>query len=464
MSAAGHNSTGGKRLDSWKEIGAFFNRDERTVKRWETTRGLPVHRVPGGGRVYAYTEELKAWLESSRGQPETAEVELPQPAAQQPPESASVEEVSRPNIDRRPGVSPAFVAVIAVLLIGGIFLIVRPPWRSREVVAAHSVKHKADPKAEQFYLTGIYYWHKRTPDSLNQAVDSFTQAIVVDPNYAPAYVGLADCYNLLREYSSMPPEEAYPRAIAAARRAIILDDSLAGAHSSLAFAEFYWSWQVADAEKEFRRAIELSPNSVQAHHWYATSLLELARFPEAVEEINRAQALDPQSTAILADKGLILYYSGRKDEGTTLLKRLEVSDPTFLSTHGYLAGIGLIEGDHEMYLSEARKAAEVRHDADAMTVVEASEHGFARGGPRAMLAGMMEAQKKLHASGKTSAYALAETSGMLGDDRGAMAYLNESYEKHESALVGMRISPFFGGLHKDAQFQEMIKKVGLPPL
>jgi tetratricopeptide (TPR) repeat protein len=356
------------------------------------------------------------------------------------------------------------VAVVTVLLIGGIILSVRPPWRSRDVVAAHSVKHKADPKAEQLYLAGIYHWHKRTPESLNQAVDSFTQAIVVDPDYAPAYVGLADCYNLLREYSSMPPEEAYPRAISAARRAIILDDSLAGAHSSLAFAEFYWSWQIADAEKEFRRAIELSPNSVQAHHWYATSLLELARFPEAVEEINRAQTLDPQSTAILADKGLILYYAGKKEEGISLLKSLEVSDPTFLSTHGYLAGIALIEGDHALYLSEARKTAEARHDADAMTVVEASEHGFAHGGSRAMFAEMIAAQKKLHASGKTSAYALAETSGLRGDDRGAMEYLNESYAKHESALVGMRISPFFGGLHKDPQFQEMIKKVGLPPL
>ena len=111
------------------------------------------------------------------------------------------------------------------------------------------------PEAEELYLKGRYFWNKRTPEDLNKALDLFTQAIVRDPGYAQAYVGLADCYNLLREYSVMPPNEAYPRALAAAKKAVELDDNSAEAHNSLAFATFYWTWDAATAEREFKRAI-----------------------------------------------------------------------------------------------------------------------------------------------------------------------------------------------------------------
>src|ERR1019366_4026317 len=143
-----------------------------------------------------------------------------------------------------------------------------------------------DPEAQDLYLKGRYYWDKRTPDDLNKAVDFFTQASIRDPNYAQAYVGLADCYNLLREYAAMTPEEAYPRALAAAKTAVELDDSSAEAHNSLAFVTFYWNWDVAGAEREFRRALELNPTYVVAHHWYATFLMTIGRLPEALEQID----------------------------------------------------------------------------------------------------------------------------------------------------------------------------------
>ncbi len=461
MGAVGQNSPGGKRLDSWKEIGAFFQRDERTVKRWEATRGLPVHRVPGGGRVYAYTNELTAWLESGQAKDEvTPPIETPAP---QQPIAVSVPAPAL-EVRRQRRISPAFVAIVSVVLLGGIFLLVRPPWRRRTEALQHAPVHKPDPKAQELYLAGIYYWHKRTPESLNQAVDAFTQAIVVDPDYAPAYVGLADCYNLLREYSSLPESEAYPRAISAARRAIALDDSLAGAHSSLAFAEFYWTWQIPEAEHEFQRAIALSPNSVQAHHWYATSLVELVRFPEAQAEIERAQTLDPQSTPVLADKGLILYLSGQKNEGISILKNVEASEPAFLSSHEYMAMIALLEGQDALYVAESRKTAEMRHDADRMAVVEAAARGLAKGGRRTMLSARLDAQRKLYAKEKLAAYPLAETCALLGDNQGALQYLEESFSKHDPSLVGIRVSPMFSGLHADPQFRELVRKIGLPTL
>lgn len=464
MNATGHNSASGKRLDSWKEIGAFFNRDERTVKRWEATRGLPVHRVPGGGRVYAYSEELKAWLENAA--PVIGESAMAAVASQESTATATVvlpPALAEPDLEAPPSrrVSPLFLVLAALLVATGVFLLARPPWK-RSSVPTHAAVHKANPKAEQLYFTGIYYWHKRTPESLNQAVDAFTQAIVEDPNYAPAYVGLADCYNLLREYSSMAPAEAYPRALAAAQRAIALDESLSGAHSALAFAEFHWSWNLPEAEKEFRRAIALSPNSVQAHHWYATSLLSLARLPESVAEINQAQSLDPQSSAILADKALILYYADQKNEAMRLLRSLETSEPAFLSPHQYISGIALFEGDDATYLAEGRQVAELRHDPDQLSVIEAAEHGQASGGRRGMLSAKLAAEMKLHRSRKTLAYSLAETSGLLGENQEAMNYLEESFANHEPSVLGARLSPAFTALRGEPRFLGLLAKLGLP--
>ncbi len=462
MGSTEQENTGGRRLDSWKEIGAFFNRDERTVKRWEVTRGLPVRRVPGGGRVYAYAEELTAWLKGTEGQNEP---ELPAvPMLEAVPPSVVTAAPELPVVQgapKRARFSPAFVVVAAVLLIGGALLVARPWWTTR-LRPRPQAAHQLNPKAQDLYLKGIYYWHKRTPESLNQAVDAFTQAIVIDPDYAAAYVGLANCYNLLREYASMPDAEAYPRAIAAAQRAIALDDSLAGGHSALAFAEFYWSWKLADSEKEFKRAIELSPNSPPAHHWYATSLMELGRGPEALSEINRAQALDPQSPAVLADKGLILYVAGEKESARKLLEEVEASEPSFLSPHDYLAGIALQDGDHRGYLKESRKAAELRKSADQLDVIARAERGYADGGRRGMLTAKLQAEGQLYAAGKISAFTLASNYALLGDKDRAMELLDEAYRRHETLLLGVEIAPEFNSLHGDARFRQLVEKIGLP--
>src|ERR1017187_9459325 len=312
MTPTGAASLPNRRLDTWKVIGAFFDRDERTVKRWEITRGLPVHRVPGAGRanVYANTEELAEWLNgtSVAAEPHSSS----NPGALSRVVVAEVETDARDNVggfsvDRRLGERRSaestprsslnwrlwrearFVAIaVAVLVVA--FSIVAAVRRSSFARAARTDaaalrRHTVDPEAEQLYLKGIYYWNKRTPEALNRAVDNFTQAVVREPRYAEAYVGLADCYNLLREYSLMPPDEAYPRAMAAAKRAIAVDDSLSGAHRSLAFADFYWSWDVAGAQREFERALALDPKSAIAHHWYATFLVHLGRSPESLEEI-----------------------------------------------------------------------------------------------------------------------------------------------------------------------------------
>jgi tetratricopeptide (TPR) repeat protein len=324
--------------------------------------------------------------------------------------------------------------------------------------------HRTNPEAHDLYLKGRYYWNKRTPAALSQAIDYFTQAVVRDPAYAQAYVGLADCYNLLSEFSSMPPRDAFARASAAAKRAVELDDSSAEAHNALAFSSFWGMWSIATAEREFERALALNPNYVQAHHWYATYLLALGRVGESLAEIQRARELDPLSTAILADKGLILFYAGRKDEAIGLLKQLEVAEPEFLSSHRYLRDIALIEKDYRAYVSEARQTANLSNDAGALAIAEAAQKGFSKGGEQAMFQNILLTEKGLYAQGRLPAYSLAQTCALMRDKNAALGYLTRAYEKRENGMIALRIDFLLGSLHADAGYGELLKKVGLPPL
>jgi tetratricopeptide (TPR) repeat protein len=322
----------------------------------------------------------------------------------------------------------------------------------------------ANREAEEFYLKGRYYWEKRTPDSLNKAVDSFTQAIVHDPGYAPAYVGLADCYNLLREYTVMPASEAYPRALAAAKKAVELDDQSSEAHASLAFVSFFGMWDAATADREFRRAIDLNPNNAIAHHWYATYLQCLRRYPESLAEIERAQALDPASKSVLADKGILLFGAGRRQEAIALLKQMEENEPDFISPHRYLKGIYMETADYPHYLMEAKREAVLMHNSSALAIAEAAEKSFAAAGGRGLLEALCLQQQKLYDRGLFSPYRLAETYSVLGNKQEALRYLKLAYDQHDQEVPDMASDHVFDNLHDEPAFRRILAEVGLPPL
>jgi tetratricopeptide (TPR) repeat protein len=429
----------GRRLDSWKEIAAFFGRSERTVKRWESERGLPVHRVPGSGRgsVFAYAEELSEWLKGRDSQELEQDSEPAEnPAAQQHPPSpmsAVTAGASTPLTERFP-VSRALAWIVPVALASALVIYFSVGHRGLSFKVAAG-RHTPNPEAQELYLKGRYYWDRRTPEDLNQAIDYFTQAIVKDPTDAQPYVGLADCYNLLREFGAMPPSDAYPRALAAAQRAVELDDSSAEAHNSLAFVTFWWSWRGVTAEREFQRALELDPNFVRAHHWYATYLLALHRYPEALDQIEQAQRLEPSSSAILADKGLLLWMSGRHDEGLDLLRQLEKAQPSFSSTHDYLGRIFWERNDYTGALLEWRQMAELRRDQAGLALAEAREQGFAEGGLETMWKRELPVQKDLFQRGLASAYNLAETYAALGRTQEALSYLKIAFERREASML-----------------------------
>jgi serine/threonine-protein kinase len=201
-----------------------------------------------------------------------------------------------------------------------------------------------------------------------------------------------------------------------------LDGRSSEAHASLAFASFFGMWDVATGELEFRRAIDLNPNNATAHHWFANALLALHRWPEALAEIDRAQSLDPSSSAILADKGNILDITGRRDVALSLLKQMERREPTFRSPHLYLSYVYLRERYYPKFLAELREDARLVHDDSALAVANAAEKGYAAGGSRGMFEAMLKVQKKLYSEQQIPATEVALTSALLGDKSETIRY------------------------------------------
>jgi len=481
----------GARLDSWKEIAAYFLRGERTVKRWETDRGLPIHRVPGGGRssVYAYTAELAEWLKSGPvAEGNQDEVFTPEPveeaesdeipvapvslSASTPPHSAAAARSSlRPTwILGLAGMALVGIAVAAVQL-GALHH--RLLWTSARVSSLFAKNRpKASPGAvsdaerrlsRELYLRGRYQWSQRTPDSLNRALDSFTQSIVHDPGYAQAYVGLADTYNLLREYSTMPDSDAYARAIAAAGKAVELDDSLSQAHRALAFAEFWGQWNFVIAEREFRRAIELDPNDPVARLWYANSFAVPDRIAECLKQLDKAEELDPSSRATLADKGMMLFNAGRTDEAIEVLEEVERGNPEFRSAHYYMMNIDLYLRRYPAFLAEGQKSAGIEGDPVLEDIIASAREGYAQDGERGLLQNLHTRQREYYIAGKFQGTLLARTSVLMGRKQEALDLLEEAYARHESQVLICLQDPELLRLNDEPRFRALVRKINFPP-
>lgn len=458
------SSAENRRIDSWKEIAAFFGRDERTVKRWEKERGLPVHRLPGErGGVFAWSQELTAWLNSSaasNGKAEAAPLAAAAPLPQ-PDFPASV--VAGAPLQRHTMLwTSAIVAGILVVAAGGFLL-----WRhfrherigARQERARATSHHVPDPEAQELYLKGRYYWNRRTEGSLHQAIDAFTQAVVHDSDYAQAYAGLAECYDLMPEFTSMPGSEAFPRAIAAGRKAVALDDSLAEAHRALGFALFYWEWKVPAALAEYQRALALDPRDEDAHHWYATSLMTLGRYPEALVEIDEAQRINPASRSILCDQALIRFGAGDREAAINKLREIEEAEPEFFSAPRYLAGIAFGQKDGRSFVDQTRRLATLSGDKRLLALANAAQRGLAHGGERGMLEAMRVVQQGDFDSGKSTGFDLARTCALLGRKQEAVTDLKAALLAHDYMVLTISSNPDFAPLNGDPGFDQLLRQI-----
>jgi tetratricopeptide (TPR) repeat protein len=323
----------------------------------------------------------------------------------------------------------------------------------------------ANREAEDFYLKGRFYWNKRTPESLNQAVDAFTQALARDPNYADAYVGLADCYNLLREFAAMPSHDAFFKAFAAAKKAVELDPQSADAHASLAFASFWGMWDARDAEKEFRRAIELEPNNAKAHHsvryvfsWHGPMNRKFS--PKSRWPANWIRALrrfSPTKANCCGERNVMT-------RPVQVLTQLEAAEPDFASPHRYLQFAYFDNGDYPHYVAELRQETTLNHNAAQLSEAEAAARGFAAGAERGLQQALLSQRIKLYEQGKMSPFFVAQSEARLGNSPEAIKYLTMWVQSHDGLALNVKQDNSFKSLRGNSSFEQLVSILGLPPV
>jgi serine/threonine-protein kinase len=318
----------------------------------------------------------------------------------------------------------------------------------------------ANPEAYQLYLKGRYYWNKRTAEGLKRAIEQFQQATDKDPNYALAYVGLADCYLVLEQYAGTPTSETLPKARAAVLRALQIDDSLAEAHASLAQA-YKHSWQFEEAGKEFKRAIELNPNYPTAHHWYSQYLVTMGRLDEAVTEIKRAQQLDPLSPVTSAAAASTYRQKGDLDAAMEQCKGISELDPTFRFAHACLGGVYQKQGRYGEAIGEFRKAVEA--SGNASENLSALGHCYAISGRRSEAMATLKELEGKYAKRESAAFNLAAVYAGLGEKDQAFAWLEKDFQSRSGTLFQITFLPTFDTLRSDPRYADLLRRMGLRP-
>ena len=315
-------------------------------------------------------------------------------------------------------------------------------------------------EAHQLYLKGRFFWDKRTGENLKKSIDYFNQATAADPNYALAYVGLADCYVLLEDYVGTPASETYPKAKAFAQRALQLDSSLAEAHTSLAYV-YTNLWQWEQAEEEFKRAIKLNPNYSTAHHWYSIHLLDLGRIDEAMAEIKRAQELDPLSLIIGTTLAYAYFAEGDVNSSIAQCKRVIDLDPNFPRAHEYL-GLGYLkQGRHSEAIAELQKAVEL--SGRERRPLRDLGCGYAVSGKRAEALAILKELEGKYEKREAIGQDFAAVYAGLGENDQAFALLEKDFQARGGLLARIRWEPPFESLRNDPRFADLLRRMGLKP-
>ena len=321
-------------------------------------------------------------------------------------------------------------------------------------------RYTDNTEAYQLYLQGRYYWNKRTPEDLKKGIGYFQQAIDLDPNYALAYAGLADSYNVLPIWTPIKTKEAYPRAKSAALKALEIDDTLAEAHTSLAYAIYRYDWDWPGAEREFKRAIELKPNYATAHQWYSFYLSTMGRVEEAIVEIKRAQELEPLSLFINSDVGVAFYRAGQYDQAIEQLRKTIEMDPNFAYARYNLGVAYEQKGMYEEAVAELNKAVELSGDAHLM--LASLGHAYAVSGKRGEAEKLLDEWKERSKREHVSAYYIALIYTGLGEKDQALQWLDKAYQDRDFNVPRLKDELRLDSLRSDPRFQDLVRRVGLP--
>jgi DNA-binding winged helix-turn-helix (wHTH) protein len=317
------------------------------------------------------------------------------------------------------------------------------------------------PAAYDAYVRGRYAWDKRGEADLREALRFFQQSIDADPAYAPAYAGLADCYGQLGYGSYISPEDSFPRARAAAKRALELDPTLPEVHAALGFALMYYEWDFTGAEAEYKRALELNPTYAIAHQWYAYLLTAMEQpSGEAEREIASARRLDPLSVPINIDHAYILHYYQRNEEALRSVRLALEMNPKYPPGYFWLGRIYTSEGRYQEAETALQNIGPLRTWTPAMAVC-----GYLYGktgrtdDARAVLA---QFDDLVRVGRYASGYAIAVVHAGLGDRERAFSSLDAAYRERSHWLVWLKRDPRWNEIRSDVRFQNLVRKIGLP--
>ena len=317
-------------------------------------------------------------------------------------------------------------------------------------------------QAYELYLKGRYQWNKRTPDGLTRGLEYFQRAIEKDPNYALAYVGLADSYVVLQDSGLVAPTQGAPRAKEAVMKALEIDDTLAEALTSLASIREDYDWDWAGAERDYRRALELDPNYPTAHHWYSLFLAKMGRHQEALEEIRRARELDPVSLIINVNIGQQLQFARQYDRAIEEFQAVVEANPNSSLAHSSLAWGYLYKGRVDEALTEFQKAQELAGESVDPNDLAALGVGYASSGERAKAREILAQLQKLSQQRYVSAAEFAYIHVALGENDRALMYLEKAYQDRSSYVTYLNVDPFYDPLRDDPRFQSLLRRLNFP--
>jgi len=321
-------------------------------------------------------------------------------------------------------------------------------------------RYTQDIEAYNLYLKGRFFWNKRTEEGYQKSLEYFQQAIERDPSYALAHAGIADCYDLLGWYDYLPPEEAFPKAKAAAEKALEIDDTLAEANASLGWISANYDWDWLTAESKYKRAIQLNPSYATVHQWYAEYLSYMGRHDESIAEAKRAQELDPLSIIINNDLGQVLYYARRYDQAIEQLQRTLELDPDFVVAHFFLAFLYAQKSTYDKAITEVQKAMALTAGDDSLILAQLATI-YSYSGRRDEAKKVLDELHKLSKQRYVSPFYMSLIYMGLGQKDQAFEWLEKAYEERDHWLETLKVHPWLDSLRSDPRFTALLKKMGL---
>jgi serine/threonine protein kinase/tetratricopeptide (TPR) repeat protein len=316
-------------------------------------------------------------------------------------------------------------------------------------------------EAYQLYLKGLYYWNRRTGVGLKKAVDFFRQALEKDPGYALAYAGMAESYAMFSYYTVAPPAEAFPKAKAAAVKALEIDETVAEAHASLGWVKISYEWDWAGADREFGRALEIDPNHATARQWYAAYLVAMGRPDESLAAYRRALETEPLSLIISAMTGRGLYFLRRYDDAIDQLRKTLELDPSFAEAHLCL---GLAYEQKGMYAEAIAALRQGLEDSGGEPrMAGALGHAYAVSGRRTDAEKILLQLTEQSRHRYVAPYDIAVVHLGLGNQRQAFDYLERAFDDHSHWLIFMRADPRFDSVRGDPRYQDLLRRMLLIP-